>query len=37
MGRLARQRWHEVLAPLESDHPLLAEQQLLLGYYLTHE
>jgi predicted GH43/DUF377 family glycosyl hydrolase len=37
LERLARQRWHEVLAPLESDHPLSAEQQLLLGYYLTHE
>ncbi|MFM1800068.1 MAG: hypothetical protein RLZZ117_2346 [Cyanobacteriota bacterium] len=37
LERLARQRWQDVLAPLEPKHPLSAEQQLLLGYYLTHE
>lgn len=37
LERLARQRWHDVLAPLEPQHPLSEEQQLLLGYYLTHE
>ncbi|MFM7170618.1 MAG: glycoside hydrolase family 130 protein [Cyanobium sp.] len=37
LEHLARQRWHDVLAPLEPQHPLSPEQQLLLGYYLTHE
>ena len=37
LERLARQRWQDVLAPLQPQHPLSAEQQLLLGYYLTHE
>jgi predicted GH43/DUF377 family glycosyl hydrolase len=34
---LARQRWQAVLAPLQWQHRLGAEQQLLLGYYLTNE
>lgn len=37
LERLAHQRWQDVLAPLQPQHPLSAEQQLLLGYYLTHE
>jgi predicted GH43/DUF377 family glycosyl hydrolase len=37
LEQLARQRWQDVLAPLQPQHPLTAEQQLLLGYYLTHE
>lgn len=37
LERLARQRWQDVLAPLQPQHPLSSEQQLLLGYYLTHE
>lgn len=37
LERLGRQRWQDVLAPLETEHPLSEEQQLLLGYYLTHE
>lgn len=37
LERLAQQRWQDVLAPLQPQHPLSAEQQLLLGYYLTHE
>jgi predicted GH43/DUF377 family glycosyl hydrolase len=37
LEQLARQRWHDVLAPLETEHPLSEQQQLLLGYYLTHE
>lgn len=37
LEQLAGQRWHDVLAPLEPRHPLSPRQQLLLGYYLTHE
>jgi predicted GH43/DUF377 family glycosyl hydrolase len=37
LERLAQQRWRDVLAPLQPQHPLSAEQRLLLGYYLTHE
>jgi predicted GH43/DUF377 family glycosyl hydrolase len=37
LERLAHQRWQDVLAPLQPQHPLSEEQQLLLGYYLTHE
>jgi predicted GH43/DUF377 family glycosyl hydrolase len=37
LEKLARQRWHDVLAPLERQHRLGPEQQLLLGYYLTNE
>lgn len=37
LERLARQRWQDVLAPLQSQLCLSSEQQLLLGYYLTHE
>jgi predicted GH43/DUF377 family glycosyl hydrolase len=37
LEKLARQRWQDVLAPLQRQHRLGGEQQLLLGYYLTHE
>jgi hypothetical protein len=37
LEKLARQRWQDVLAPLQRHHRLGGEQQLLLGYYLTHE
>jgi hypothetical protein len=37
LERLARQRWHDVLALLDPQPSLSAEHQLLLGYYLTHE
>ncbi|MEB3243239.1 MAG: glycoside hydrolase family 130 protein [Cyanobacteriota bacterium] len=37
LERMARQRWLDVLAPLCPQQSLSAEQQLLLGYYLTHE
>ena len=37
LEKLARQRWEDVLAPLQRQHRLRPEQQLLLGYYLTNE
>ncbi|MBM5816702.1 MAG: glycosidase [Cyanobacteria bacterium K_Offshore_surface_m2_239] len=37
LERLAQQRWRDVLASLQPQHPLSGEQRLLLGYYLTHE
>lgn len=37
LEKLARQRWQDVLAPLQRQHQLGGEQLLLLGYYLTHE
>jgi|694.fasta_scaffold03861_8 predicted GH43/DUF377 family glycosyl hydrolase len=37
LEKLARQRWQDVLAPLQRQHRLSPAQQLLLGYYLTNE
>ncbi|MFM7362365.1 MAG: glycoside hydrolase family 130 protein [Cyanobium sp.] len=37
LEQLAERRWHDVLAPLQQQRSLGASQQLLLGYYLTHE
>lgn len=37
LERLALQRWQDVLAPLQTQLSLSSGQQLLLGYYLTHE
>jgi predicted GH43/DUF377 family glycosyl hydrolase len=37
LEKLAHQRWHDVLAPLERQHQLSPAQQLLLGYCLTNE
>jgi predicted GH43/DUF377 family glycosyl hydrolase len=37
LEQMAGRRWHDVLEPLRRQHRLSGEQQLLLGYYLTHE